>query len=127
MTFEKPDISLILEHFGASHVPTRRGWFSMKCPFHDDSHASATANRDENVFCCFACQIKGDGFAIIMQREGVGFREAIDIAKRVLKSRGEVLRERNNGSRGLPRRTGNNSGGSSEGRIGRRARSNAGS
>lgn len=127
MTLEKPDISLILEHFGATRVPTRRGWFSMKCPFHDDGHASATANRDENVFCCFACQIKGDGFAIIMQKEGVKFREAVSIAKRILESRGEVLRERNPRSGGLPRRARNQSGSSEEGRIGRRARSNVGS
>lgn len=125
MTLEKPDITLILEHFGATRVPTRRGWFSMKCPFHDDGHASATANRDENVFCCFACQIKGDGFAIIMQREGVKFREAVNIAKGILESRGEVLRERNPRSGGLPRRARNQSRGSEEGRIGRRARSNA--
>lgn len=126
MTLEKPDISLILEHFGATRVPTRRGWFSMKCPFHDDSHASATANRDENVFCCFACQIKGDGFAIIMQREGVGFREAISIAQRIVEPSGQVLRERNQRSGGLPRRTGNQSRSGAKSGIGRRARSNAG-
>ena len=125
MSFEKPDITLILEHFGATRIPNRRGWFSMKCPFHDDSHASATANKEENVFCCFACQIKGDGFAIIMQREGVKFNEAIDIAKRILGSSGEVLRERSTGSGRLSRRARNNSGDSKESRIGRRVRPNA--
>ena len=73
---EKPDISVILEHYGAT-VPTRRGWFSIKCPFHDDSHASASANTDDGAFCCHACQMKGDGYAIIMNKEGVEFREAI--------------------------------------------------
>ena len=125
MTLEKPDITLILEHFGATKIPTRRGWFSMKCPFHGDSHASATANRDENAFCCFACQIKGDGFAIIMQREGVGFREAVSIAKRILESRGEVLRERSGRGGGISRRQRNQSGYSEEGRLGRRTRPNA--
>ena len=119
---EKPDITVILEHYGA-RVPTRRGWFSMKCPFHDDRHNSASANRDENVFCCFACQIKGDGYGIIMQKEGVKFREAISIAKGIFDSCGKVLPQRTSRSRGIPRRTGYNNGGSAEGSLGRRIRS----
>jgi DNA primase len=126
MKYEKPAIDAILEHYGASSVPHRNGWFSIKCPFHDDKHASATANRTENVFCCFACQTKGDGFAIIMQKEGVKFREAISIAQRILESRGEVLRERDTRGGGLSRRTRNNSRGGEEGRLGRRTRPNVG-
>ena len=118
---EKPDISVILEHYGA-RVPTRHGWFSMKCPFHDDRHNSASATRDENAFCCFACQIKGDGYAIIMSREGVGFREAIDIAKRIFDASGKVLPQRTRRSRGIPRRARHNNGSSGEGTIGRRLR-----
>jgi len=118
---EKPDITVILEHYGA-RVPTRHGWFSMKCPFHDDRHNSASATRDDNAFCCFACQIKGDGYAIIMAKEGVGFREAIDIAKRIFNESGKVLPQRSRRSGGLPRRTGNYNGGSGEGTLGRRLR-----
>lgn len=118
---EKPDISVILEHYGA-RVPTRHGWFSMKCPFHDDRHNSASATRDDNAFCCFACQIKGDGYAIIMSREGVGFREAIDIAKRIFDASGKVLPQRTRRSRGIPRRARHNNGGSGESTIGRRLR-----
>lgn len=119
---EKPDISVILEHYGA-RVPTRRGWFSMKCPFHNDRHNSASATTDENAFCCFACQIKGDGYAIIMAKEGVGFREAVNIAKGIFDKSGKVLPQRNTRSRGIPRRTGNSTGGSGEGALGRRFRS----
>lgn len=119
---EKPDITAILEHYGA-RVPTRRGWFSMKCPFHDDRHNSASATRDENAFCCFACQIKGDGYAIIMQKEGVGFREAIGIAERILNASGKILPQRTRRSGGLPRRTGNHHGSGGEGTLGRRIRS----
>lgn len=118
---EKPDITVILEHYGA-RVPTRRGWFSMKCPFHEDRHNSASATRDDNAFCCFACQIKGDGYAIIMSKEGVGFREAVDIAKRIFNESGKVLPQRSRRSGGLPRRTGNHNGGSGEGTLGRRLR-----
>ena len=118
---EKPDISVILEHYGA-RVPTRHGWFSMKCPFHDDRHNSASATRDDNAFCCFACQIKGDGYAIIMSKEGVGFREAISIAQGIFDKSGKVLPQRTTRSRGLSRRTRDNSGTSAEGSLGRRVR-----
>ena len=118
---EKPDISVVLEHYGA-RVPTRHGWFSMKCPFHDDRHNSASATRDENAFCCFACQIKGDAYAIIMAKEGVEFREAVNIAKRIFDESGKVLPQRSARSGGLPRRTGNHNVSSGEGTLGRRLR-----
>ena len=123
---EKPDISVILEHYGA-RVPTRHGWFSMKCPFHNDRHNSASATRDDNAFCCFACQIKGDGYAIIMAKEGVGFREAIDIAKGIFDKSGKVLPQRTARGRGISRRTRNNHGSSGESTLGRRFRSVNGS
>lgn len=126
MTYDKPSILAILEHYGA-RVPTRKGWFSMRCPFHEDRHNSASANTDDNVFCCFACQLKGDGYTLIMNKEGVGFREAISIAQRILNARGEVLPQRTARSGGLPRRTGNNSVSRSQSGIGRRARANDGS
>ena len=118
---EKPDISVILEHYGA-RVPTRHGWFSMRCPFHEDRHNSASATRDDNAFCCFACQIKGDAYAIIMAKEGVNFIEAVNIAKRIFDESGKVLPQRSRRSGGLPRRTGNYNGGSGEGTLGRRLR-----
>ena len=118
---EKPDITVVLEHYGA-RVPTRHGWFSMKCPFHDDRHNSASATRDENAFCCFACQIKGDAYAIIMAKEGVGFREAVSIAKRIFTESGKVLPQRTRRGGGLPRRTGNHNGSGGESALGRRLR-----
>ena len=122
MKSEKPSISAILEHYGAT-VTKRRGWVSMRCPFHDDTHRSATANYDENVFCCFACQLKGDGYTLIMKKEGIGFREAISIAQGIFDKSGKVLPQRTTRSRGLSRRTRDNSGTSAEGSLGRRVRS----
>lgn len=126
MKYDKPDIAVILEYYGA-RVPERRGWFGMKCPFHDDSHASASATRDDNAFCCFACQMKGDGYAIIMQKEGVEFREAINIAERIFNQSGKVLPQRSTRGRGLSRRTGNNTRTGNTRSIGRRARAANGS
>ena len=126
MKYDKPDITCILEHYGA-RVSTRRGWAKLKCPFHDDSHASAAVLLDENVFKCHGCQMKGDGYAIIMQKEGVNFSEAVNIAKRILDQSGKVLSFSTARSGGLPRRTGHHSGASNQGAIGRRARTAHGS
>ena len=118
---DKPDITCILEHYGA-RVPTRNGWAKMKCPFHSDSHASAAVNLEENIFRCHGCQMKGDGFSLIKAKEGVEFREAVSIAKRILNESGKVLQQRTTRSGGLPRRTGNNSGTGAQSSLGRRAR-----
>ena len=119
------DIAPILEHYGAK-VPTRRGWASIRCPFHDDRHSSATVNTSENVFCCFACQVKGNTYNIIMSQEGLSFHEAVKFAERVSGTSSKVLFERNSRGGGLPRRTGNQSGSSTQGGFGRRSRSSNG-
>ena len=126
MNEDKPDITTILEYYGAQ-VPTRSGWAKMKCPFHSDSHASAAVNLRDNIFKCHGCQYKGDGYAIIMQKEGVGFREAITLAKGIFDQSGKVLSQRPARSGGLPRRTGYNIGASPENALGRRARAANGS
>jgi DNA primase len=126
MKYDKPDIAVILEYYGA-RVPERRGWFGMKCPFHDDSHASASATRDDNAFCCFACQYKGDGYAIIMQKEGVEFREAINIAERIFNQSGKVLPQRSTRGGRVLGRSGNKSGAGNSRSVGRRSRATNGS
>ena len=74
----KPPIAPVLEHYGAHFVPNRRGWASMKCPFHDDRTASAAVNTNEDVqaFTCFACQAKGDAYGLVMWKEGCDFQTA---------------------------------------------------
>jgi DNA primase len=121
MKRENPSIKPILEHYGA-RVPNRNNWFSMKCPFHEDSHASASASLKENAFCCFACQMKGNAYAIIMKKEGVDFREAVSIAEGILNQSGEALPQRIGGSRGLSAGSRSNYRSSNKNGIGRRAR-----
>lgn len=95
----KHDISLILEHYGGKVVPDRYGWHKMKCPFHDDSHASAVVNTEINAFACFGCGVKGDTYKIIMEKEGVEFREAITFAERVTGKSSDSLPKFNSSSR----------------------------
>lgn len=94
----------------------------MHCPFHDDLHASASVSIDENVFCCFACQIKGNGYKLLMLREGVEFREALKIAQGIFDSRGEVLSLGNRRGGGVFKSARNKHGSGSYGSVGRRLR-----
>ena len=83
----------------------------MICPFHDDSHASATVNLDENAFNCFGCGVKGDTYSIIMEQEGIDFREAITFAERITGESNGELRSKHRGDSsvsGESRYNGNN-------------------
>lgn len=53
----------------------------MRCPFHDDSHSSASVNSE--AFYCHACGVKGDGLSIIQQQESCTFPEALKIAETI--------------------------------------------
>jgi DNA primase len=77
-------IGRLLEHYGAKRVPSGKGWKKINCPFHGDKHASAAVNHDLNVFNCFACDVAGDVYKIIMIQEGVNFREAKSRAEEVV-------------------------------------------
>lgn len=79
----KHNIIPVLEHYGVVNVRETHGWQKIKCPIHEDSHASAGVNTDDNIFVCHACGSKGDTYKIIMEKEGVGFREAVEIAKSI--------------------------------------------
>jgi len=69
-------IEPVLMELGAESVPFGMGWVRMRCPFHADSHASAAVNHELNAFSCQGCGVKGDGYALLMSRLGIGFIEA---------------------------------------------------
>jgi DNA primase len=99
---EKHSIQSILEHYGAT-VRDREGWAKLRCPFHDDGHASATVNVEENAFNCFGCGVKGDTYSIIMEQERVGFREAVKIAEGITGKSSTTLRASGAKSRSVSR------------------------
>jgi DNA primase len=49
------------------------------CPWHDDSKPSLQINPERQSWKCWVCNIGGDIFSFVMQREGVGFREALEM------------------------------------------------
>ena len=104
-----PDIVSVLKHYGANITRTT-GQVNVKCPFHNDSHASASFNTRENIFNCFACGMQGNSIQIIAKQERCDIREAKSIAEGITgQSHSSVRGEYTSGGR-LPRKSGNKQG-----------------
>jgi DNA primase len=120
LTDDLPDIVLVLKHYGAN-PPRTSGQVNLKCPFHDDTHSSASFNTRENIFNCFACGMNGNSLQIIAKQERVDIREAKSFAEGITgQSNGKVRGKHLSGGR-LPSKQGNNKGSSTSGSI-RRSR-----
>lgn len=53
--------------------------FVALCPFHNDTNPSMVVYPDRQTFRCWACQQGGDVFTWVMEREGLGFFEALKL------------------------------------------------
>ena len=115
-----PSIRTILEHYGAN-IRGTHGQVNLRCPFHSDTHQSASANLDKNIFICFACGVQGNSIQIICNQEGMRFNEAKRFAEGITgESNTQVRGKHISGSR-LPRKQGHSAGSSTSGSI-RRSR-----
>ena len=101
---QKPSIEEYLNYISATVPAMGSGWRKMKCPFHDDSHASAAVNYDKNAFICHGCGVKGDTYSLIMHKEGGSYREAIKFAASVLTTGDTEIHQQNRNSKGLSRK-----------------------
>lgn len=116
---ELPDIVAVLKHYGAN-ITRSSGQVTIKCPFHNDSHASASFNTKDNLFNCFACGMNGNSIQIIARQERVDIREAKSFAEGITgESHSQVRGKHLSGGR-LPSKSGNNQGSSASGAIRRR-------
>jgi DNA primase len=48
------------------------------CPFHDESSPSFSVQPQDKLFHCFGCGVGGDIFEFVMEKEGLGFSEAVE-------------------------------------------------
>lgn len=53
--------------------------FKANCPFHNEKTPSFMVSSERGIFKCFGCQIGGDIFKFLMQKEGLDFKEALEI------------------------------------------------
>lgn len=49
------------------------------CPFHQEKTPSFSASREKQMFYCFGCHAGGNIFSYIMKRDGLDFKEALEI------------------------------------------------
>jgi DNA primase len=86
----RPPIRAVLEHYGADFNSSRGYgvWRSICCPFHEDRTPSGRVNEESDVFACFVCDIAGDSWLVIMDREGVRFPEAKRLAETLFNFKG---------------------------------------
>lgn len=68
----------IVEVIGES-VPLKKAGQSFKglCPFHGEKTPSFVVTPSRESWKCFGCGLGGDVFNFVMQREGIGFPEAL--------------------------------------------------
>ena len=48
-----------------------------RCPWHDDTRPSLNVNPDRQTWKCWVCNIGGDVFSFVMQKERCDFKEAL--------------------------------------------------
>lgn len=59
---------------------TRQGRLYLAlCPWHNDTRPSLQVNPDRQSWRCWVCGIGGDVFSFVMRREGIDFREALEL------------------------------------------------
>lgn len=49
-----------------------------KCPLHNEKTGSFVVDTNKNMFKCFGCGEYGDVIDLVMKRDGLGLKEAVD-------------------------------------------------
>jgi hypothetical protein len=98
----KHDIAVVLTHYGFNLPAPKHGWVSVRCAFHDDTVKSARLNIDNGGFRCFACDMAGDVYSIIMKKENVKYAEAVKIAERITGKSEREVRGKPSGDNAVP-------------------------
>jgi DNA primase len=81
---------------------------SVRCCIHNDTRRSAVIDTYGNLYFCHTCGKGGSGLDIIMEKEGIGFKDAVERADEILAGGGNAVRsESKRRNRAVPRRTWN--------------------
>ena len=96
----KPDLGAVLEHYGV-RVVARHGWVPCRCVIHDDSHASAAYNLDNQIYNCLVCSLIGDVFDLVKKKEGLDFVSAKRKAEEFANGNSAQILQRANGTGSL--------------------------
>ena len=81
---------------------------SVKCCMHDDTRRSAVINTYDNLYFCHTCGKGGTAVQIVMEKEGLGFKDALERANEIAATGGySVRRGTGRSKRSVPKRTWN--------------------
>lgn len=74
-------IEQVLDRYDIRFKGSYNGWQSIRCPnerghVHGDKNPSARVNLTVGMFACMGCELKGDGYSLLMEIEGLTFLEA---------------------------------------------------
>src|SRR3954471_10583033 len=64
-----------------AHTDLRRQgsrWLGL-CPFHEERTPSFSVDPQEKLYHCFGCQVGGDVFSFVQEKEGLGFSESVEM------------------------------------------------
>lgn len=92
------DLELIKEKINIvdlvqEYLPLKKAGINFKanCPFHQEKTPSFVVSPERQIWHCFGCQKGGDVFKFLMEKEGLDFREALEV---LAKKAGVVLQKR---------------------------------
>jgi DNA primase len=79
---------------------------SVRCCIHEDRRRSAVIDTYGNLYFCHTCGKGGSALDVIMEKEGIGFKDAVERADEILAGVGATIRsESKRRGRAIPRRT----------------------
>ena len=92
----------VIRHYGGE---VRDGYSKpVKCCFHSDAHRSAVMSTDGDkagLYYCHTCGIGGDAYSLLMWKEGVDFRVAVERAIDIAAGSGIELQSKDRRENGL--------------------------
>ncbi len=91
------DVELVKEKINivdliSEYLPLKKSGVNFKtnCPFHNEKTASFVVSPERQIWHCFGCQKGGDIFTFLIEKEGMEFKEALEM---LAKKAGVILKQ----------------------------------